>query len=130
MSPNCDASIPYGVTVLGPNDIIAGTGQGSTQPGSLLWPLTFTLTVSAPPEIWVTIDGRTHRGGFTDLTLLQGTHSISVPEIAEVCHTACLRFEEWSDGSTKLSRTIDLKFNTMLQAIYIGQYESSLGSPP
>jgi len=45
VNPNCSIGVPYGVTVLGPNDIIAGTGEQLRQSGSLLWPLPFALTV-------------------------------------------------------------------------------------
>jgi hypothetical protein len=35
-NPNCGISIPYGVTVLGANDVLAGTGQASQTNGELL----------------------------------------------------------------------------------------------
>jgi len=37
ISPNC-GTIPYGIAVEGPNDILAGTGLQARQEGELLWP--------------------------------------------------------------------------------------------
>jgi hypothetical protein len=127
-TPNCGITVPYGITVSGPNEIIAGTGEQLTQPGSLLWPQTFTLTVSAPSQVQVTIDGSPYFGGPTDVSFLQGSHSITVPEVVEVDSTDRLRFAGWSDGSTELSRTIDLSSDTHLQAVYVQQYKLTIVS--
>jgi len=126
---NCDISIPYGVTVLGANDIIAGTGEQLIRTGSLLWPRTFMLTVSAPSEVPVTIDGLPYAGGLADVPLLQGSHSISVPDIVNVDSMNRLRFNGWSDGSTTLIRVINLNSDTNLQAIYVQQYKLTIASP-
>jgi hypothetical protein len=127
--PNCSISIPYGVTVLGPNDIIAGTGEQFTKSGSLLWPRTFTLTVSAPSQAWVIVDGLPYAGGLTSVPLLQGSHSISVPEIVGIDSMNRLRFDGWSDGSTALNRVINMSSDTNLQATYVEQYKLAIVSP-
>ena len=45
---NCGLSIPYGVTALGPNDIIAGTGEQLTQTGVVLWSVSLPSSASLP----------------------------------------------------------------------------------
>jgi hypothetical protein len=45
---SCELAVPYGVTALGPNDIIAGTGEQLTRTGVLLWSLTLTPSAFAP----------------------------------------------------------------------------------
>ena len=127
-TPYCDTTIPYGVTVSGPNEIIAGSGRQLAQPGALLWPQAFTLNVAVPSNIPVTIDGSSYSGGLTDAQLLQGRHSISVPEVVQVDSTDRLRFVSWSDGSTQASRTVDLSSDVNLQAVYVQQYELTVVS--
>jgi len=126
MNPNCGVMIPYGVKVLGANDIVAGSGQPTTQTGSLLWPRTFTLTVSAPSDAQITIDRLPYLGGFAAQPLLQGSHSISVPAIVQIDSTDRLRFDHWSDGSTALNRIIDLSSDMNLQAVYVQQYKLTI----
>jgi hypothetical protein len=126
---NCGISIPYGVTVLGANDIIAGAGEQLMQAGSLLWPQTFMLTVSAPSEVPVMIDGLPYAGGLADVPLLQGSHSISVPDIVNIDSMNRWRFNGWSDGSTALNRVINLNSDTNLQAIYVQQYKLTIAAP-
>ena len=123
MNANCGVLIPYGVKVLGANDIVAGSGQPTTQTGSLLWPRTFTLTVSAPSDAQITIDGLPYLGGLAAQPLLQGPHSISVPASVQSDSTDRLRFDHWSDGSTTLNRVIDLSSDTNLRAVYVQQYK-------
>ena len=128
MIPYCGITVPYGVTVSGPNEIIAGSGEQLIQSGSLLWPQTFRLTVSAPSKVPVTIDGSTYFGGTADMPLLQGSHSISVPNLVAVDNTDRLRFTGWSDGSTEFNRTINVSSDTNLQAVYVQQYKLTIVS--
>jgi hypothetical protein len=37
LNPNCEVYIPYGVSVEGPNDILAGTGMQQRRDGESLW---------------------------------------------------------------------------------------------
>ncbi len=127
ISPNCGI-IPYGVTASGPNDIIAGTGQQLRANGAVLWPKTFMLTVTVPTGVQVTVDGTPYYS-VEDLSLLQGTHSISVEGLAQVDRLRRFRFESWSDGSTDLTRLIDLNSDTALRAIYALQYKLVVISP-
>ena len=129
VTPNCDISIPYGVTVLGANDIIAGTGEELTQAGSLLWPRSFTLTVTAPLEVFVKLDGSPYSGGFADIPLPEGSHSITVPETVRVDSVDRLMFSGWSDGSTAVNRVINLNSSTSLRAVYVQQYKLTVVSP-
>lgn len=135
ISPNCVTKIygisviPYGVTVLGANDIITGTGEQLRADGASLWPQTFMLTLTAPTGVQVTIDGDLYSSGALDVPLLQGSHSLSVPEIFQIDGMNRLRFVSWSDGATDLSRIIDLSSDITLQAIYARQYKLTVVSP-
>ena len=131
VDPNCGISIPYGVTLLGPNDIAVGAGEQLQKSGSLVWlnSQPITLTVSAPSKASVTIDGLSYSQGFADMPLAQGSHSVSVPEIIEIDGMDRLRFDGWSDGSRALDRVIDLSSDMNLQAIYVQQYKLAIISP-
>jgi len=126
---DCGITIPYGVTVSGPNEIIAGSGERLIHSGSLLWPQTFALTISVPRQVQTIIDGSTYFGGSTTLPLVQGRHSISVPKIVEMDSTDRLRFAGWSDGSTDANRTIQLNSDKELQVVYVQQYKLTIDSP-
>ena len=125
LNPNCGIIIPYGVTVLGPNNIVAGTGEQRRINGAMLWPQTFMLTVDVPVGVQVTVDGTPYYL-VEALSLFQGTHSISVPQFAQRDSMHRFRFEGWSDGSTDLSRHIDLSSDTTLQAVYVQQYKLTI----
>ena len=53
VTPNCGINIPYGITVLGPNHILAGSGQQLRKSRELLWGVlysgTILITRPAPP---------------------------------------------------------------------------------
>jgi hypothetical protein len=66
-SLKCGRPIPYGVTALGQNHIIAGTGEQPTNTGSLLWSTTFTLTASTPSDVCVRVDPLAASSGLRDL---------------------------------------------------------------
>lgn len=130
VSTNCGI-IPYGVSVVGPDDIMAGTGQQPNLDSVLLWPRTFTFTLSVPSEAEVSVDGNsyTSSNGSVNLPLLEGSHTVVVPEVIPIDSMERLRFLGWSDGSTDLNRTIDLSSDTSLQVNYIQQYKLSIISP-
>lgn len=79
---NCNISIPYGVTVLGANDILAGTGEQLMEAGALLWAT--QTTAQGPPGFALTVSPSLvslQPGNFvgsTDFTLtltsIQGWH--------------------------------------------------------
>ncbi|MGA2971086.1 MAG: zinc ribbon domain-containing protein [Candidatus Bathyarchaeia archaeon] len=88
----------------------------------------FTLTVSTPSQVSVTVDGVQEGTGFTSLKLLPGSHAISVPAMVQVDNSTRLRFDHWEDGSTDMTRTLDLQDDTTLTANYITQYRLNLVS--
>jgi hypothetical protein len=126
--PYCSVTNLYGISMLGPNDIIVGSGEQLTQSGTLLWPQTFTLNLLAPSIVPVMIDGISYLGGITGLPLSQGRHSISVPEFVGVDSGDRLRFESWSDGSTQIDRSVNLTCDSNLTAIYVQQYKLTIVS--
>lgn len=81
----------------------------------------FTLGVSVPNQVSVTIDG-TQSAGSTSLQLSPGVHTISVPDIVQIDSTSRLKFNGWSDGSTQLMRSFDLESDTEISATYVTQY--------
>jgi len=56
ISPNC-GTVPYGISVKGPNDILAGTGLQTRQEGELIWPGLNTLTLSVPYSARIMVNG-------------------------------------------------------------------------
>jgi hypothetical protein len=122
-------SMPYGVTVLGANHIIAGTGEQLRQNGEPLWPQVFRLTLAIPSGVPIIIDGSSYFGGVADLPLSEGSHSLSVPEIFQIDGMNRLRFTSWSDGTTELDRIIHLRSDISLQARYIEQHKLTIVSP-
>jgi hypothetical protein len=64
--------IPYGVSLKGPNYIVAGSGLEKLKDGTLLWTNTVTLTVLVPPIIHVLVDGVDRGSGSVQLTLTAG----------------------------------------------------------
>jgi ribosomal protein L40E len=128
LTPNCGISIPYGVTVLGANDVRAGTGEQLRETDDLLWLQTFALTVSVPTGVQVTVDGTTYTSGVFELSLSSGPHTISVSNFFQVDAGNGLRFAKWSDGVAYNPRTIDLSSDTSLEATYVKQYKLTLVS--
>ena len=82
----------------------------------------FTLSISAPSQVMVTLDGVQQGAGSTALQLSPGMHSISVPDIVQLDSTSRLKFNGWSDGSTQLTRIFDLESDTDIAATYLTQY--------
>ena len=136
LTPNCEIPIPYGVTILGANDFIAGTGEKVRKDGELLWTKgevlpsrSYLLTLIVPSGAQVVIDGATHYSEDTSLSLSAGPHWINVPEFVQINKTRRLEFLVWSDGSTDLNRMIDLSSNVSLQASFIQQNTLGIISP-
>ncbi|MCD6538130.1 hypothetical protein J7L18_05910 [Candidatus Bathyarchaeota archaeon] len=71
--------------------------------------------------VTVSVDGeskRTDRYGRASFTVLEGKHTISVPESASAGSRGTLPFWKWSDGSTSRSRTVTVSSSEAYTAIY------------
>lgn len=83
INTNCSFDIPYGVSLKGPNYIVAGSGLEKLAGGTLLWTNTVTLTVLLPPMVHVLVDKVDQGSGSVSLTLTAGLHAVSLSSIAE-----------------------------------------------
>ena len=86
----------------------------------------FTLTVSVPDQVSVTLDGVPQGVGSTSSQLSPGMHVISVPDIVQLDSTSRLKFNSWSDGSTQTTKTFDLESDTYYTPTYVTQYKLTL----
>ncbi len=86
------------------------------------------LTINAPRQVAVSLDGMSQPTGSVGLVVRVGTHTISVPSVVQLDNSTRLRFDSWSDGSTATTRTLNLQDNTTLTANYATQYRLSLVS--
>lgn len=68
--PECDVAIPYGVTVLGPTDIIAGTGQQLRKDGELLSTLPLNNSGASLTSTLITAISQTVLGGLGAAALI------------------------------------------------------------
>ena len=82
----------------------------------------FTLTVSLPSQVPLTLDGVQQGAGSTNLQLSPRAHEMSVPDIVQLDSTSRLKFNGWSDGSNQTMRTFDLESDTEIVATYVTQY--------
>ena len=82
----------------------------------------FTLTVSVPDQVSVTLDGVPQDVGPTSSQFSPGTHVISVPDIVQLDSTSRLKFNGWSDGSNQTAKTFDLESDMEIDATYVTQY--------
>ncbi len=82
----------------------------------------FTLAVSLPDQVSVTLDGVREGPGSIGLQMFTGTHYISVPDIVQLNPTSRLKFKGWSDGSNQATRTFDLESDSEIAATYVTQY--------
>ncbi|RLG22698.1 hypothetical protein DRN85_10465, partial [Methanosarcinales archaeon] len=76
---------------------------------------------TAIPGVTVSVDGeskKTDRYGKAFFTVLEGEHTISVPESACADSRGTLPFWKWSDGSTSRSRTVTVSGSQTYTAIY------------
>lgn len=83
INTNCSFDIPYGVSLKGPNYIVAGSGLEKLKDGTLLWTNTVTLTVLVSPIIHVLVDGVDRGSGSVQLTLTKGLHTVSLSSTVE-----------------------------------------------
>jgi len=126
--PNCGVTIPYGVSVVGPNDIVAGAGMEPRQSGELLWAIHFNLIVIVPSFTQVKIDGKGYGLGTVQLSLPQGSHSLYVPDMIQIDNSSRVQFSQWDDGVREYNRTIELTSDLTLNASYITQFRLTTDS--
>jgi hypothetical protein len=122
ISPNCGTN-PYGISVEGPNDILAGNGLQLREEGELLWPRLNTLTLSVPNSAQLMVDGRIYGTGPTQISLVSGEHTLTLPEYIQINATSRLRFDGWSDGYVSADRSVNVSSDMSLEAIYVTQYK-------
>lgn len=127
MNPNCNIEIPYGVTTMGSNHIIAGTGEQVRSNSDLLWTEARLLSLKLPFGIQAVVDGLSY-SGTVELPLSPGLHTVSVQSYLQIDGTSRLKFAAWSDGSPASSRTMDLNSDTRLEAVYVPQYRLTIVS--
>jgi len=129
--PNCGIRIPYGVSMNGPNDILAGPGQNEVLAGTVLWTnsptLTLpTLTLQVPSQVQITLNGVSQLPGEIQSPLLVGTYNVSVPSFVQLNNETRLAFIEWNDGNyifTNPNITIPLTSDYSTSAVYVTQYQ-------
>ena len=88
-----------------------------------------TLQITVPNPVTITVDGINQTQGSISLTLVTGTHNVTVPEIVQVNNDTRLKFEAWSDGMTSTNRTVLLNHYVSLEANYTRQYLLTIESP-
>ena len=127
LNPYCGVSIPYGVSVEGPNDILAGAGMKVRRDGEFLWGW-LTLIITFPTGGVVFVDGKNYDSGSIKLAVPPGFDSLSIEPIIPIGNGSRLRFDHWSDGSLAINRTLRVTSDTSLEAVYVSQYELSVES--
>jgi len=91
-----------------------------------LAPSLVTLTLKVPEAVAVTFDGVRQPPGPLQLSVFAGTHSVSVPVIAQIDNTTRLKFDSWTDGFTVLNRTVELDSSRTYEAVYATQYRLTI----
>src|SRR5208282_4343431 len=126
----CGISNPYGVSLNGPNDIIAGSGQGQVLAGTFLWGNpSFTLQV--PSQVQVTLDGVLQKPGTVQLALPIGAHYVTVPNLVQINNGTRLIFVDWTIGVQTIfgpNITINLHSDYKADAFYVTQYKLTLAA--
>lgn len=86
-------------------------------------PTTYSLTISSTPSgVSFTLDATSHTTPYTE-TLVEGSHTITMPQTVTIDSTT-YTFKQWEDGSTSLTRTINLTSDLSITATY------EAGAPP
>ena len=135
VNTNCNVNNPYDVSLIGPNDVEAGSipnfyGVHPTD-GQLLWTLKPTLILQVPSQVQVTIDGVSQQPGMVQVTTSIGSHNVSVPSFVQLDAGTRLKFISWTAGSqviTDPNISIDLRSDERIEAIYVTQYKLTLVS--
>jgi len=88
-----------------------------------------TLQINVPSPVTVNVDGINQSQGSINLTLVNGPHNLTVPEIVPVNSDTRLKFEGWSDGVTSANRTVLVNHYVSLEANFTTQYLLTIESP-
>lgn len=67
-----------------------------------------TLTIAAPNQVPVMIDGTTESPGPVTVNVSPGMHTLSVPQTIGLQAGSQLVFDHWSDGSRNVTHTYTL----------------------
>jgi len=125
--------VPYGVSLIAPNDILVGSGQYPVPDGTLLWGNPYVI-LEVPKQVQVTIDGTIQPTGTAQVTLRSGTHTFSVPNFVQLDNGTGLRFDHWNaklnTGNTVATAnfTVEIESNFVARAVYVTQYELTIVS--
>jgi hypothetical protein len=94
---------------------IYGNGSSTLIPGStsdvefaIRVATALNLQLNVPNVVPVTLDGRKQGQGSVSVSLVVGSHNISIPNIVQVDDGSRIKFEKWSDGVTQENRTVQL----------------------
>jgi hypothetical protein len=129
INPTCAGiNNPYGVSLNGPNDILAGSGQNEVLDGTVLWMGSPTLTLQVPSQVPITLDGVVESPGGIVMSLSQGTHYVSVPSFVVLDNETRQRFVDWLDMDTASvitdpNITINLHSDAYVVANFATQYK-------
>jgi hypothetical protein len=88
-----------------------------------------TLKVLVPENVTLTVDGIPQTPGNISISLITGSHNLSIPSIVSVNNSTRLKFSSWSDGELEMNRTVLLNQDVTLQAEYTTQYRLQVVSP-
>ncbi|MGA8855590.1 MAG: hypothetical protein WB643_00325 [Candidatus Bathyarchaeia archaeon] len=88
-----------------------------------------TLTVVVPPQVPALVDGVQQPLGTAKIVTTGGEHNVTVPAFVNVDNATRLKFDHWSDGTTKPNMTATIESDTMIQAFYVEQYQLTITGP-
>ena len=128
VTSKCPPENPYGVSQLGPNYILAGSGGQKLADGTLLWSRPLMLTIEVPPTAHTIVDGADQGAGSVHVVLTDGLHAVTVPAIVQIDNATRLRFSSWSDGSNFSARSVELYDDLTLRAAYVRQHLLKINS--
>jgi len=80
-----------------------------------------SLTVVAPAQANVTVDGQSQPQSPVTLAVVAGQHNVTVSDFADFGNGTRLRFDHWTDGFQAPNRTILVGFDVVYEAIYVPQ---------
>jgi hypothetical protein len=128
VNTDCNISPPYGVETIGANSVVAGSDVPRPADDTLLWSDGGVLSLTLPYNVIGSVDGSNVTGEVT-LPLLDGVHTIILPQTVAIDNGRRSRFSYWSDGSTTPARNITVTEDMNLTATYVPQFELTVDAP-